>query len=263
MGQAGGHLLYGGPPPGAGRRRSCGIQAAPSVVHRSGGSPSSPPDPPSSRTPGTRWDQPPCRGRDCRHEVILQARRRQFAQSMEPPPICPRRIIWRCQTLRGGRSRARAWRTTAPGRGNISGCLFNIDRWECPQGEGTSADGEPLSSAPVCGKESRGLGGDARDLGRLGGGHGGRGRHRNRCLSLNNSRNVYGLTRNRQVATHQDGRHASGLGYRSTWDSNCPGTQGDRQDHFSTNRPRISSGLHSPGDRPPDANADGNIHRNG
>ncbi len=148
-------------------------------------------------------------------------------------------------------------------QGDISGCLFNIGRRGCPRGEGTSADGEPLSSAPVCGKESRGLGGDARDLGRLGSGHGGRGRHGNRCLSLNNSRNVYGLTRGRQSATHQDGRHASGLGYRSTWDSNCPGTQGDRRDHFSTNRPRVSSRLHSPGDLPPDANADGYIHRNG
>jgi len=62
-------------------------------------------------------------------------------------------------------------------QGDISGYLFNIGRWECPQSEGTSADGEPLSSAPVCGKESRGLGGDARDMGRLGGGHGSRGRH--------------------------------------------------------------------------------------
>ena len=193
--------------------------------------------------------------------TVFQARCRQFTQSAEPPPICPRRIIWCCQALRGGHSRARAWRTTVPG--DISGCLFDIGGWECPQGEGTSADGEPLSSAPVCGKESRGPGGDARDLGRLGGGHGGRGRHRNRRLSLNNSRNVYGLTRNRQVATHQDGRHASGLGYRSTRDSNCPGTQGDRRDQFSTNRPRISPGLHSPCDRPPNANADGYIHRNG
>jgi hypothetical protein len=153
----------------------------------------------------------PCRGRDCRHAVIFQARRRQFAQSMEPPPICPRRIIWCRQALPGGRLADNGAR-----QGDISGCLFNIGRRECPQGEGTSADGEPLSSAPVCGKESHGLGGDTRDLRRLGSGHGGRGRHRNRCLSLNNSRNVYGLTRGRQSATHQDGRHASGLGYRST-----------------------------------------------
>ena len=85
--------------------------------------------------------------------------------------------------------RARAWRAAVPRarladngirQGDISGYLFYIGRWECPQGEGTSADGEPLSSAPVCGKESRRLGGDARDLGRLGGGHGGRGRHGNR-----------------------------------------------------------------------------------
>ena len=206
--------------------------------------------------------QPRVGGRDCRHEVIFQARRRQFAQNVEPPPICPRRSIWRCQTLRAGAPRTRL-ADNGTRQGGISGCLFNIGRWECSQGEGTSADGEPLSSAPVCGKESRDLGGDARDLGRLGDGHGGRGRHRSRCLSPSNSRDVYGLTRNRQVATHQDRRHASSLGYRSTWDSNCRGTHGDRQDHFRTNRPRISSGSHSPGDRPPDADADGCIHRNG
>ena len=166
--------------------------------------------------------------------------------------------------------RARAWRAAVPRtrladngirQGYISGYLFYIGRRACPQGEGTSADGEPLSSAPVCGKESRGLGGDARDLGRLGGGHGGRGRYGSRCL--NNSCNACGLARNRHVATHQDGRHASGLGYHSTWDSNGPDTQGDRQDHFGTSRPRISSGSHSPGDRPPAANADGYIRRNG
>ena len=206
--------------------------------------------------------QPQVGGRDCRREVIFKARRRQSAQNVEPPPICPPSKYLALPDVTGGRS------AHAPGgqrhqAGGISGCPFNIGRWECSQGEGTSADGEPLSSAPVCGKESRDLGGDARDLGRLGDGHGGRGRHRSRCLSLNNSRAVCGLTRNRQVATHQDRRHASSLGYRSTWGSNCPGTHGDRQDHFSTNRPRVSSGSHSPGDRPPDADADGCIHRNG
>jgi hypothetical protein len=103
--------------------------------------------------------------------------------------------------------------------------VFIIGRRECPQGEGTSADGEPLPSEAVCGKENRGLGGAARDRGRLGDSHGGRGRHDNRCLR--DSGNAYGLTRNRHVASHQDGGRASGLGYRSTWDSNGLGTQGD------------------------------------
>jgi len=42
-----------------------------------------------------------------------------------------------------------------------------------------------------------------------------------------------------------------------------PATAGGPQDHFGTSRPRISSGPHSPGDRPPAADADGYIRRNG
>lgn len=114
---------------------------------------------------------------------------------------------------------------------------------------------------PVRGKESRRLDGAVRDRGRLGGGHGGGSRYGSRCL--NNSCNAYGLARNRHVTTHQDEGRASGLGYRSTWDSNGPATQGGPEDHFGTSRPRISSGSDGAGDRPPAANADGYIRRNG
>ena len=66
---------------------------------------------------------------------------------------------------------------------------------ECPRGEGTSADGEPLSSAPVRAEESRGLRDAARDRGCLRGGHGGRGRRSNHCFS--NSGHAYGPDVNR------------------------------------------------------------------
>ena len=144
--------------------------------------------------------------------LVLTAAAADSGATGEPLPICSRQSTWRRRALRAD-ALLRAWRTTASG-GDSSGSLVNIGRRAWSQGEGTSADGEPLSSAPVCGKESRRLDGAFGDRGRLRGGHGGDGRYGSRCVS--NSCNAYGLARNRHVSTHQDEGRASGPNYRST-----------------------------------------------
>ena len=190
----------------------------------------------------------------------------------EPPPICSRRNIWRRQALRAGAPRTRlAGRRSAHapgGQRHQAGGHFPDVCSTSVAGSVRKAKGRVLMASRYLPRRSAGKKAVALAVTLVIWAASGAVMVAAAGTAIADSASTTHATSTASPATGTSPRTRTGAtpaasATTSHGTATVPPPRGGRQDHFGTSRPRISSGSHSPGDRPPAANADGCIHRNG